>query len=266
MAKKQTNEDNVIVTTHIEEGQLGCWLVGKTPIVLNRLAEKAKHELLLPKVKGSRSGLKHNPPEEYRASAHTISDESAPTLLAFPAAGPKRAIASAAIDMPGGAKKAQIGRLCWVPGQYRQNLPLYGTPQLFTCVVRTADMNHTPDMRTRVIVPQWALRMSVNFAKPMVNVTVLLNLLSAAGMYIGLGDGRPEKGALTFGQFRVLSDEQAKSDTEVQKLLKQGRKIQQVALAKPEYYDEETCELLEWYYAELRVRGTKELLEDKEAA
>jgi len=261
VVKKQTTE-NVIVTTEIKEGEVSCWIVGRTEIVLNRLAEKAKHELLFPgaKNRGSRAlGLKHDPFAEFTASAHTISDESAPTFLAIPAAAPKRAIASAAIDMPGGAKKAQIGRLCWVPGQCGQYLPLYGKPQLFTCIVRTADMNHTPDVRTRVIVPQWAVPLTVKFARPMVNPTVLVNLLTAAGLYIGVGDGRPEKGALTFGQFRVVT--QAKDDAELTEILKQSRKSQIAAMKNPECYDDETEELLGWFNLELQKRGKGEMAE-----
>lgn len=255
MAKPK--EEKKISVIEITEGVFQLYIVGKTPLILNRMSEKARQELLCPKGrKGAAEKavtIKHDVIAEFRASAHTLKDSKAPTLLAIPAAAPKRAIATAALDLPG-AKKAQIGRLCWVPGEY---LPVYGKPQLLISTVRNSDMNHTPDQRTRVIVPHWACLLTINFAQPILSPEVVSRLLVAAGFYVGVGDWRNEKGAGNYGQFRVLTPEEAKKDEEVRLIMKDGRKVQEKAMANPDCYDDESADLLAHFLKEMELRGKK---------
>lgn len=252
---KKSKDDGAIYVTEVKEGSLNVVLVGKEPLIINRMSEKAKHELLLPRGRKTAAekahSLKHDPIAEFRASAYTLPDDSAPTLLAMPAAAPKKCMAGAALDMPG-AKKAQIGRLTWIPGEM---VGVYGLPKLFMSITRSAGMDKVPDVRTRCIVPNWAMLVRVNFVTPILNPTIILNLLNAAGMYIGLGDWRPEKGAGSYGQFRVLSQDMAARDREAQDIMKQGRKQQKAALSSPEAYNTETEELLTWFESETKVRG-----------
>jgi hypothetical protein len=119
-------------------------------------------------------------------------------------------------------------------------------------ITRSADMAHTPDVRTRVIVPTWAASITVEFAKPIMREQILGDLLAAAGLYIGVGDWRPEKGAGSYGQFRLgtLEEFQAIAKTA-------GRSEQVAAMASPEFYDEETAELFGWFETESTRRGFK---------
>jgi len=226
------------------------FLVGETPLIFNRMAEKAKRELLLPAGRKTNAqkatSLKHIPIEEYRASAYTLDDDTAPTLLAIPSPAIKKAMANAAVDIPG-ATKAGIGRLVRV---HDFRIPVYGEPQIFTSVVRSADMKKTPDIRTRAIVPEWALAVTVSFVRPLINVQAIANLLAGAGELIGIGDFRQEKGAGDFGLFRVTTED----DPDFLRIRKQGRSEQVAALETPEFYDSETEELLTWYDAEVAKR------------
>src|SRR6185436_12971031 len=139
-----------------------------SPIILNRMSEKAKHELLMPKGRKTAAekatSLKHKPVDEFRASAYTLKDASRPTFLAILSTAFKGALRTAALDMPG-AKKAQIGRLTYIAGEF---VGVYGVPKLFMSIVRSADMNKTPDVRTRAIVPQWACRVSITYVQPLI--------------------------------------------------------------------------------------------------
>lgn len=255
MAKTKENDD-IIVVTEVMKGSVDAVLVGESPLVLNRMSEKAKRILLLPSPRmtsaDKAANQKHNPMEEFRASADRL--PHGPTLLAIKASAPKKAIASAALDLPGSASKAKIGRLAWVPGEY---LPVYGLPQIFMEVVRMKDINRTPDIRTRVIIARWAIPIRVNFVEPILNPTTIIKLLSAAGLYIGVGDGRNEKGSLTFGQFQVMSTAQAQKDKDVKSIFAQGRSEQTKAMANPEPYDDQTAELLSWFTQEMKTRGKK---------
>jgi len=262
MAKAKSNTSTVLAPSDtvsdilkVSTGTLNCCVLGTSPIILNRLSEKAKHELLMPRGRKSVSerstSLKHDPFAEYRASPHTLrSDDSQPTFLAVPATAFKGALRTAALDMPG-MKKAQIGRLTYIEGDY---VNLYGIPKLFMAAVRSADMNRTPDIRTRAIVPQWACEVRITFVEPLIRAQAVANLLGAAGITIGVGDGRPEKGAMNNGQFKIVS----KDDPEFLAVIKSGgRKAQIEAIEHPTCYDDESTELLSWFTGELEQRKLK---------
>jgi hypothetical protein len=226
-------------------------VIGLTPIIPRAMSEKAARELLLPsgrKTTADRAAsLKHDPIAEFRTAAPIMDNDDAPTYLAVSSTAFKGAMMTAALDLPG-ARKAQIGRLVFVEGE---QVPIYGHPKLLMSVVRSADMNRTPDIRTRVIVPTWAARVRVTFVVPAINETSVVNLLSAAGITAGVGDWRAEKGKGDYGQF-ILTDPKA---PDYLALLEIGRSAQIVDMNLAEPYDRDTAELLSWFEAETGKRG-----------
>ncbi len=255
-AKKNTASDPQQITDilDVSKGVFDCCIVGTSPLILNRMSEKAKHELLMPKGRKNAiekaTTLKHVPLDEYRASAYLLKDQTQPAFLALLSTAFKGALRSAALDMPG-AKKAQIGRLTYIEGEF---VGIFGVPKLFMSIVRSADMNKTPDVRTRAIVPEWACSLRVTYVQPLIRAQAVANLLAAAGITIGVGDWRPEKGSGSYGQFRIAD----KADPEYVRILKtSGRKAQVAALADPVCYDDETTELLSWFEGERAQRSLK---------
>lgn len=249
-----TTKSEEISILRIEKGRMHFFVRGTTPLILNRLSEKAKHELLLPRGKKNAaekaSTLKHEPLAEFRAAPTRISDETAPTLLALPTTAFKGSMRSAALDMPG-ANKSQIGRLTYVPGEH---IAVYGVPQVLCSVVRSADMNRTPDVRTRVILPEWACHVTVEFTQPILREQSVANLLAAAGITIGVGDWRPEKGSGTYGCFELVGAD----DPDFARIVATGgRAAQAAAMDDPTAYDDETSELLAWFDVEVKRRGFK---------
>ena len=252
--RKSTPSEDVTDILRVTTGQFECCIVGTSPLILNRMSEKAKRELLLPRGRKSAieraTTLKHNPVEEYRASAYTLSDASAPTFLAMLSTSFKGALRTAALDMPG-AKKSQIGRLTYIQGEM---VNIYGVPRLFMSVTRSADINKTPDVRTRAIVPHWACRIVVTFVQPLMRAQAVANLLAAAGITIGVGDWRPEKGAGSYGQFRLADAD----DAEFLSILKGGGRAAQIeAIETPICYDDESASLLSWFDEEMTSRAKK---------
>lgn len=250
MATKKNQTADIGDILEVSTGTLECCIVGNSPLVMNRMSEKAKHELLMPKGRKTATekatSLKHDPLAEFRASPYTLSDE-AETFLALPAAAFKGALCGAAIDMPG-ANKAQLGRLTYVPGELVQ---VFGIPKLYMAIVRSADMNKTPDVRTRAIVPRWACRLTVTFVKPLIQAQAVANLLAAGGITQGVGDGRQQKGKLSFGQFRLADAK----DKEFLSIIREGGRAAQLeAMESPTCYDDETTELLSWFQTELDSR------------
>lgn len=259
MAAKKTKSTEVDVIS-IAMGEVKFAVVGESPFVFNAMSEKAKRELLMPSGRKTSaqkaSNLKHDPMTEYRASVYRSTGDASPTRLLFPAAGFKKAISSAALDMPTSASKSQTGRLTWVPGEY---VAVYGVPRIFSTVVRSADINRTPDVRTRAILPEWACMVTVRFAEPVLSASVVGTLLAAAGLIIGIGDGRQEKGALSYGQFRITEP----NDPDFKRIIETGgRAAQDAALKDPVAHDHETETLLSWFTDELgRRRGTSAKVE-----
>lgn len=229
-------------------------LVGTKPLICSRMSEKAKGDLLLGgrrKTAAEKASVaKHDPYEEFLASPYTLRDEGDPAWIAILGSAFKGAMATAALDLPG-ARKTQIGRLVTVE---ENRVPIFGKPMLFMAVTRSADINHTPDIRTRAILPEWACQLTISYVTPLINSTSIVNLIAAAGITAGVGDWRPEKGKGSYGQFRI-----AAPDDEVFVRLREqwGRGAQQVAMEDPEPYDDETENLMQWYQVETRRRGLK---------
>jgi hypothetical protein len=248
--KKSTAAADRIEIRAPEEDGMDLVLVGTKPYICNRMSEKAKRELLLPRRKTAAdraASLKHDPLEEFRASPYRMPDEQSPAL-GIMASGVKKAMASAAVDVAG-ASKAAIERLVWVEGDL---VPLWGIPQVLSAVTRSSDMQHTPDIRTRAIVPGWATMIRVSFIRPKLTRQDVGNLLAMAGRTVGLGDWRPEKSGGGYGQFRVADP----GDEEFQTLMQDGgRDAQLGGLEDPDPYDRETEELLAWWDEEVRRRG-----------
>lgn len=255
MAKKQTVTEIQVVQVY--HGLVSFHLLGTTPMIVRRMSEKASQELLSPRGRKTAAdkaaNLKHDPMAEFLASPYTDRDPKGPTLIQHLSSAFKKSIAGAALDVPG-ASKTQLSRLMWVMGE---RVSIYGIPQMLMSVVRSADMNKTPDIRTRLIIPKWACKIDVRFASPMLNETTITNLLVAGGMIQGVGDWRAEKGSGNYGSFEPVAEDNA----EYAHIVKHGgRKAQEAAMVNPEPYDRETEELYQWFLKDVEARGKTELL------
>jgi hypothetical protein len=250
-AKKAADSGEISVVTLVE-GEMHFCILGTSPLVFNRLSEKAKRELLFPQKKttaSKASTMKHDPVAEFRASPYRMLDPEAPTLLAVLPTMFKQAMGTAALCTPG-AKRTDIDRLVRVNWE---NLPCFGIPKVFCAITRSADMNRTPDVRTRAILPEWACKFSVRFEKPLLREQTIADLLSAAGRVAGICDWRQEKGSGSFGSFKLVSE----SDKDFQRILTYGRDAQADALENWVAYDQDTAELLTWFNVEASKAGHK---------
>lgn len=235
-------------------GSVHVWLRGQTPLICNRMAAKAMRELLLPKGRKTtaekQQSLKHDPLNEFRNSM-SVRSGVGPTRIVFPSPAVKGAMATAALETKG-TNKTQIGRLVWVKGY---SCDLYGVPELHMAVVRSADMNRTPDVRTRAIFREWCIPVTIQFVKPQLGEKAIMQLLANGGIIIGIGDFRQEKGKGNFGQFEIVSEAECKD------IIKNGGMEQQdEAIEDPQCFDADTSELLGWFSEEVKARGKEELL------
>lgn len=236
-------------------------IVGTSPLVPHAVSAKAAGSLLFPAPKKNTAekatSMKHEPYEEFVDAAYKYVDEDkTDTRFYMPAGAFHGAMASVAIDMAG-AKKSQIGRLTTVLGN---KVPVWGVPKIWCTIVRSSDMARTPDVRTLPILPEWACTVTVQFVASLIKEQSIANLLGAAGVIVGVGDGRPGKGKLSMGQFRLCNDD----DLDFQRIVKQGKRAaQDTALKDPKFYDLETERLLTWFVAERGRRSAQPTAQPK---
>jgi hypothetical protein len=263
MRKKTPDLTEEIVVPTLTRASVRLRIIGTTGHIQNRMAAKAMQTLLVGgqrKTKADRAQIKHDPPSEYRNSVEMMprngrrerhnGDHPGATALALRTVAVKAAMCTAALDT-NGLSKTSSQRLLFMPNEFS---PLYGVPQLRMDVVRSADIAKTPDIRTRAFLPRWGAEVELQFVVPQLSGRSVLALLCNAGVLVGVGDGRQEKGKLNYGCFRVIGEGQ--QDDEWDDLVaNHGRTAQLKALQKPEYANEETAELMAFFFAETQRRA-----------
>jgi hypothetical protein len=250
MAVKKAESTTINIPV-LKQGETTLRIIGRTPLYQNRMSNKVMEYLLVggkKKTAAEKLKIKHDPLAEFRNSAEMM--EAGPTKLGLRATAIKGAMCTAALETPG-VTKASAYRLITIDGTL---IPLFGIPQLKMDVVRSADMAKTPDVRTRCYLPQWGAEVYIRFITPQFSLNAIVAMLSNAGTIIGVGDFRQEKGKGNFGTFRVIGGEA--KDSEWDYLVKEGgRKAQEIAMDSPEYADQETAELMEFYGEEVKRRA-----------
>jgi hypothetical protein len=234
----------------LKQGRVTLRMIGTTPLYYNAMSLKVKHTLQAggaKKTAAEKRELKHDPEGEFRESVYR--QGSGDTLLCFPAPGVKAAMATAALETAG-VTKSSVNRLIFLP---QQKISVWGKPYLKCDVVRSADMNRTPDVRTRAYLPRWCAQVDIAFVTPTLTARSIVSLLCNAGVVVGIGDFRQEKGKGSFGTFRVIGD--GDTDAEWDDIVQEGRAVQEYALFNPECADEDTEDLIEMYRAEVMRRA-----------
>lgn len=251
MAAAKKNEELQIDA--LKQGRVTLRLIGTTPFYFNAMSAKAKRSLLIgggKKTAAQRKEIKHDPEQEFRDSVYR--QPNGDTLLCFPAPGIKAAMATAALETAG-VTKTSVQRLIFLP---QQKVNIWGKPQLKMDVVRSADMNKTPDIRTRAFLPRWCAEVDIAFVTPTLSVHSIVSLLANAGVVCGIGDFRQEKGKGSFGTFAVSgADDMGDWQSMWDEITKEGRDVQQAAMDEPECADQETADLMDIMDEERIIRA-----------
>lgn len=239
----KAKETHVMEPFSMDFGYVTFHLLGATSLIYHAMAAKAWRELLNPRGRLSAAdkvaNVKHDPLQEYRDSVYQRGGEG-PTRLVFPAANFKQAIAHVALRTPG-LKKTEIDQLVTVMGK---DVDMYGIPQLGMDIVRMADINKTPDVRTRAELQDWTASINVRYVRPNLSAQTVASLVQAAGMIEGIGDWRVGKGSGAHGQWEVVAED----DPRRLAIMEHGdMEVQDRALQSPDMRDETSAELFEWH-------------------
>ena len=250
MPNKVTQKDTAgtVAVKPISVARLVCHVVGVSGLYHHRMSLKATNTLLVggkKKTATEKREVKHHPRDEFRDSMHIGGRPPGP-LVQFPGSGFKRALRTAAIESEG-ITGAAVDRLIWVEDEM---VGIHGIPLLRMDVVRSADMNRTPDVRTRAFMPAWAASFTISYCR--LSLGDVNTLLQNAGHIVGIGDFRQEKGRGSYGRFVVSTEAEFKR-------LKTTHKAQKVAVeaADPDMGHGDTIALLQHYDATMEAHGVK---------
>jgi hypothetical protein len=246
---KKEKVEEVIVIPPFRVAGMKLFIVGTSALCVNRMAEKAKHELVFPARKSNRadkeSRLKHNPVQEFRDSAYVWEDDER-TRLCLPSRMLHKSMIEAAAATPGATKT----ELSWLLSIDSEFIPVWGIPKVSMKIVRQSGIGRAPDTRFRCLLPQWATIIDLNYLASRIDQTNVLNLVAGAGMLMGIGDFRAQK-AGPWGRFRLCSDD----DPQFVDIIKNGGKAaQEEALEAAEPVDYEAEEILSYYGEQLEKR------------
>ncbi len=240
VSKKTTEAISIPV---LKQGLIKLRLIGQTPMYFNSMSSKAKRDLLVGagrKTAAEKKEIKHNPEQEFVDSFHT--QPKGKTLLCFPAAGVKGAMATAALETAG-VNKTSVNRLIFLP---QTNINIWGKPYLKMDVVRSADMNKTPDVRTRAFLPEWCAEVEIRYVVPTLSAVSIMTLLANAGIICGIGDFRQEKGKGGYGTWTVCgADEMGEFQDIWDEITKEGRDVQEMAMQQPICFDQDTADQMQ---------------------
>jgi hypothetical protein len=105
---KKSVETTAPFLARLDVAQVTFNIVGISPLVMHRQSEKAQHELLQASVKKNKADrsaeAKHDPVNEFRAAIYRNRQDDTPTVCHMPGGAFKRAMAEAALRIPGGNK------------------------------------------------------------------------------------------------------------------------------------------------------------------
>lgn len=236
----------------LKQGRVTLRMIGTTPFYFNAMSAKAKRSLLIgggKKTAAEKKEIKHDPEQEFRDSVYR--QPTGETLLCFPAPGVKGAMATAALETPG-VTKTSVQRLIFLP---QSKINIWGKPLLKMDVVRSADMNKTPDVRTRAYLERWCAEVDIAFVTPTLSVHSIVSLLSNAGVVCGIGDFRQEKGKGSFGTFAVAGEDMGDWQETWDEVTQDARASQEAAMSAPVYADDETADLMELLFEERERRA-----------
>lgn len=176
-------------------------LKGLSPIIMNRWSDKAKGDMLKKQMKQTVAKVAKDPESQYQGSIYRIDKKR----IGFPADAFKKSMVRGAKQL--GLVMTDMRTGFFVHGEYsekedRELIPIKGNLSMREDTVRIG--GGTADLRYRAQVTNWTAELTISYNATIVSLDHIVNMLSAAGYGVGVGDWRPEKDGM-FGRFEVVS-------------------------------------------------------------
>lgn len=199
-------------------------LVGTSPLVVHNFGIKARTEMLESQT-GKRTAAareKRCPEQEYLDAFHWVDSQPpapdkiedgvpfydekrikkiiAESRFGIPLTAFKNAIVSAARNTD--LAMARLRQQLFVASpEHHEFAIISGDPEMHSTIVRIGQKK--PMERFRPMFREWETTITVEFDANVLNESVVANLVSIAGFYVGVLEGRPEKCALGWGRWSI---------------------------------------------------------------
>lgn len=208
-AVEQSGAVETVVITPPKFETLEFRMVGTAPYMQARFSAKAIQAMANKMLAGSvaKKGQKRDPrdfDDDYEQAKHVSTDG----WCGIPASSIRNACISACRIVGFKMTMAKLSIFVEADGFDRiDGMPLikiYGEPERTDMITRNA--TGVPDIRVRPMWREWHADVRVRFDRDQFTPQDVANLLSRAGMQVGLGEGRPDSkssAGMGFGLFRL---------------------------------------------------------------
>lgn len=199
MKNKKTVE---IVIPSIEMSRMELWLIGLSPLLINKFGINSLHA-----IEDKQQGVEIDGPRKARVPQQELEeafylDKEGHCVL--PAGAFRKAAVSACRHL--GIQMTSARGIFYILGD--GNVRLYGSDP--TGEVHIGRINgRTPIPRYRPMFEDWAVKLHIEYVRSLMTEKQIVNLLHWAGSTIGVFEWRPEKGG-DLGRFRVAQSGEEK--------------------------------------------------------
>lgn len=186
-------------------------LIGDSPLISHRWAEKAKKEMLDKQMKKAKRGKDAKEPfRDFIESLYWLSEKPTDATpddymtgakFGFPVVAFKAAAVDACSHVDGVTKVEARGAFHLV-GEFAT---IEGTPLIREDMVRVG--MGTADIRYRGEFKEWRTTLTIRYNVNILSPEQIINLFNTAGFAIGVGEWRPQRDG-SYGMFHVASGEE----------------------------------------------------------
>jgi hypothetical protein len=192
----RSSSPTVIQLPVLDVRNLRIKLIGDSPLISHKWAEKAKREMLGKQMKEAKQGKPiRNPEQEFLDSLYDHPNGG----YGFPAVAFKSAAVNACSHIDGVTKVEARGAF-HVNGDLVQ---IIGTPIMREDMVRIGQ--GVADLRYRAHFEEWSCELFLRYNAGVLSAEEIVNLFNTAGFGIGVGEWRPQKSGGQFGLFHVAT-------------------------------------------------------------
>jgi len=192
--------DQQIVIDEIAAETITVPIIGTSPLIVHRFAQKAKQQML-DNMQGRKSPKEVKDPQaEYEAAFYRIKGGG----YGFPAIAFKAATIGGVRFYGKSITMTACKQFLFMRGELGDDgqmlAPITGEPRMREDVVRVG--RGSADLRYRPEFTEWSTTLSVTFVTSALTRGSVLSLIDAGGMGVGIGEWRPERDG-DFGTYRV---------------------------------------------------------------
>ena len=226
---KKEIEQTVVKVQPLNIGRLTFNLKGTSPLVVHNFGDKSRRQMLEAQMSTNKAKKEPRCPTEEFLDAFYVLDDDLPqptvnpetkqkdykekevakflktTKFVLPITGFKNAVISACRNTD--FTMTQMKQTLFFSGIEHHDWAVIESeapPIMDSRICRLAGAARTPIERFRPMWNQWSTKVNVEFDANLMTPDQVANIVSIAGYYVGVFEGRPERSSLGWGRFELV--------------------------------------------------------------